>query len=340
MGRSLSDLVVFIAKRMVQLALVLFGAVVVTFIVSHLSVSDPCLVWIGPHAGKLAYEQCVKFFGLNQPVYVQLYHYLETLVTGNWGIDQVNQQPVLTLIGEYFPATFELVLAALFLMIVVGIPLGVIAANSNGRWADHLVRMFYLSGWAVPTYLGGLILAILVAPALHIAPTGAFTGTPPFPQYTHMSVVDALIAGNIPWTLNALEHLALPAIALAFFNLGIATRMTRASMLEVLPLEYVRTARMKGLSEVWVLYKHALRNALITTVTVLGLTAGYLLSGTVVIEEIFQWPGIGYYAYESIVNYDFTGVVGTVIVFSVGVVVANLAADILYGILDPRVEWR
>jgi len=339
-GRSLSDLVVFIAKRMVQLALVLFGAIVVTFVVSHLSVSNPCLTWIGPHAGKLAYQHCVSYFGLGQPIYIQLYHYLLTLLTGNWGIDQVNQQPVLGLIAQYFPATFELVIAALILMIVVGIPLGVIAANSNGRWADHLVRVFYLSGWAVPTYLGGLLLAILVAPALHIAPTGAFTGTPPFPQRTHMSVVDALLAGNLPWTVDALEHLALPAVALAFFNLGIATRMNRASLLEVLPMEYVRTARMKGLKEFMVLYKHALRNALITTVTVLGLTAGYLLSGTVVIEEIFQWPGIGYYAYESIESYDFTGVVGTVIVFAIGVVVANLAADILYGVLDPRVEWR
>ena len=274
MGRSLSDLAVFIAKRMVQLALVLFGAIVVTFVVSHLSVSNPCLTWIGPHAGKAAYKHCVVFFGLNQPIYIQLLHYLQTLLTGNWGIDQTNQQPVLSLIAQYFPATFELVIASLILMILVGIPLGVIAANSNGRWADHLVRIFYLSGWAVPTYLGGLLLAILVAPALHIAPTGAFSGTPPFPQRTHMSVVDALLAGNLPWTFNALEHLALPAVALAFFNLGIATRMTRASMLEVLPLEYVRTARMKGLTEVWVLYKHALRNALITTVTVLGLTAG------------------------------------------------------------------
>ncbi|MCI4347774.1 MAG: ABC transporter permease [Thermoplasmata archaeon] len=340
MGRSLSDLVVFIAKRMVQLALVLFGAVVVTFVVTHLSSSDPCLAWIGPHAGQAAYQNCQAFFDLNQPIYIQLLHYLQTLLSGSWGVDTLSQQPVLSIIGQTFPATFELIVTALVLMIVIGIPLGVIAANSNGRWADHLVRIFYLSGWAVPTYLGAVLLAVLVAPVFHIAPTGAFTGTPPFPQRTHLSVLDALLAGSLPWTVDALEHLALPAIALAFFNLGIATRMTRAAMLEVLPLEYVRTARMKGLTEVWVLYKHALRNALITTVTVLGLTAGYLLSGTVVIEAIFTWPGIGFYAYNSIEQYDITGVVGTVIVFSIGVVVANLAADILYGVLDPRVEWR
>ncbi len=340
MGRNPSDLVLFIAKRLGQLALVLVGAIVITFIFTHLSVSDPCVVWLGPHSDERSIEACKTYFDLNQPVDIQLLHYFETLLSGNWGVDSISQQPVLSLIGTYFPATLELVLASLFLMIVIGIPLGVIAANSNGRWGDHFVRIFYLSGWATPTYLGGVILAIAVAPALGLPSTGDFSSTPPFHQWTHMSVIDALLAGNLPWAWNALEHLALPAIALAFLNMGIATRMTRSSMLEVLPLEYVRTARMKGLKEFWVLYKHALRNALITTVTVLGLTAGYLLSGTVVIEEIFEWPGIGYYAYNSIINYDFAGVVGTVIVFSVGVVLANLIADVAYGILDPRVEWR
>jgi peptide/nickel transport system permease protein len=339
-GRNPSDLVVFIGKRLVQLALVLVGAIVITFIFTHLAVSDPCIVWLGPHSDAQSIAACKSYFDLNQPVDVQLLHYFQTILSGNWGIDSLTQTPVLTLILEKFPATLELVLASLLLMIVIGIPLGVIAANSNGRWADHIVRIFYLSGWATPTYLGGVILAIAVAPALGLPSTGDFSSPPPFPQYTHMSVLDALLAGNLPWTWNAIQHLALPAIALAFFNMGIATRMTRASMLEVLPLEYVRTARMKGLKEFLVLYKHALRNALITTVTVLGLTAGYLLSGTVVIEEIFEWPGIGYYAYSSIINYDFAGVLGTVIVFAVGVVLANLIADILYGVLDPRVEWR
>jgi ABC-type dipeptide/oligopeptide/nickel transport system permease component len=339
-GRNPSDLIVFIGKRLVQLVLVLVGAIVITFLFTHLSVSDPCVVWLGPHSDAKSIAACKSYFDLGQPVGVQLLHYFQTIVTGNWGIDSTTQLPVLSLILKYFPETLELVLASLLLMIVIGIPLGVIAANSNGRWADHLVRIFYLSGWATPTYLGGVILAIAVAPALGLPSSGAYSSPPPFHQYTHMSVIDALIAGNLPWTWNALEHLALPSIALAFFNMGIATRMTRASMLEVLPLEYVRTARMKGLKEFWVLYKHALRNALITTVTVIGLTAGYLLSGTVVIEEIFEWPGIGYYAYTSIINYDFAGVVGTVIVFSIGVVLANLIADILYGVLDPRVEWR
>ena len=220
------------------------------------------------------------------------------------------------------------------------IPLGVIAANGAGRWADHLVRVFYLSGWATPTYLGAVVLAIAVGPAIGLPTKGDFASTPPFARLTHMSVLDALLALDFPAAGDALLHLILPASALALLNLGIATRMTRTSMLEVLPLDFVKTARMKGLSDFVVLYKHALRNALISTVTILGITAGVLLSGTVVIETIFQWPGIGAYAYDAIKGYNFPGTIAVVIVFAVAVVISNLLSDVLYGILDPRVEWR
>ena len=203
-----------------------------------------------------------------------------------------------------------------------------------------MVRTFYLSGWATPTYLGAVVLAVVVGPALGLPYQGAFTSQPTFPERLHMSVLDALLAWNLAATGDAILHLILPASALAFLNLGIATRMTRGSMLEVLPLDFVKTARMKGLSDFWVLYKHALRNSLISTTTVLGITAGGLLSGTVVIENIFRWPGIGAYAFNAITNYEFAGTIGVVIIFAIGVVLANLIADVLYGLLDPRVEWR
>jgi peptide/nickel transport system permease protein len=239
------------------------------------------------------------------------------------------------------PATLELLVSALALMIAVGIPLGVIAANTNGRWPDHLVRVFYLGGWATPAYLGAIVLAIGVGPILGLPSTSDFSSTPP-PGWsiTHASVLDAILHLDPGALADAILHLILPATALAFLNLGIATRMTRSSMLEVLPLDYVKTARMKGLSDFWVLYKHALRNSLISTVTVLGTTAGSLLSWIVVVEQIFVWPGLGRYAFESILSYNFAGTLGVVVFFAIVVVVANLIADILYGILDPRVEWR
>jgi len=341
MGRGPSDLAIFVGKRLLQLIPVLFGVIVLTFFFTHVTVVNPCALWY-PHAKPAILASCESQFA--QPVVIQFLTYFHQLLTGNWGTSQYGV-PVMPQIMVALPATVELVVASLLLMIFIGIPLGVVAAQSSGRFADHLVRIFYLSGWATPTYLGAVIAAIFVGPFLGLPTHGEYTSSPPpFPQYTHLSVVDALLAGNVPWTADALLHLLLPAATLAFINMGIATRMTRSSMLEVLPLDFVKSARMKGLTEFWVLYKHALRNALITTTTVLGVTAGGLLSGTVVIEEVFTWPGIGAYAYQAIgaggypVNFDAT--IAIVAIFAIGVVLANLVADVLYGILDPRVEWR
>ncbi len=339
MGRSFSGLVIFVLKRLVQLIPVVFGVATITFIFTRLAVRDPCAIWY-PKAKPAVVQGCIHTFGLDQPIPTQFVNYLGQLLRGDWGNapPSLGSAPVLPTILSQFPATLELVLTSLFLMVVIGIPLGVVAANANGRIADHLVRIFYLSGWATPTYLAAVLLAIAVGPVLGLPVSSATP--PPYPTPTHFSLIDAALTLNPSNVAYAAAHLALPAVALAFLNMGIATRMTRSSMLEVLPLDYVKTARMKGLTQAWVLYKHALRNSLITTVTVLGITAGGLLSGTVVIESIFSWPGIGKYAYQAIVGYNFPGTVGVVIVFAVGVVVANLIADVLYGILDPRVEWR
>ena len=340
MGRSRSDLVVFIAKRLLQLIPVVLGVVIITFFFTHIAVSNPCVIWSGPKAPPSTIAACVARNHFNQPLPVQFLYYLQGLLTGNWGTNHLTNSPVLSSILNAFPATMELVLTATVLMVVVGIPLGVVAAASNGRIADHLVRIFYLSGWATPTYIAGVVLAIGVGSLLGVTGGAFSTNASPVPALTHMSVLDAILAGNLPATSDAIIHLSLPAAALAFINMGIATRMTRTSMLETLPLDFVKTARMKGLGEFWVLYKHALRNALITTTTVLGITAGTMVSGTVVIESIFTWPGMGLYAYNAITQYDFAGTIGVVIFFAIVVVVANLIADVLYGILDPRVEWR
>jgi peptide/nickel transport system permease protein len=337
MGRNPSDLILFVGKRLLQLVPVVLGVVFVTFFFSHV-IPNVCAIWF-PRAKSAELAQCTIRYGLNQPLTVQLGGYLSQLLTGNWGISPQGQA-VYPAIVSALPDTLELIFAALLLMVFIGIPLGVIAANSSGRWADHVVRIFYLSGWATPTYLAAVVLAIGVGPVLGLPTHSDFSTTPTFPQPTHFSVIDAALTGHPSLVVDALAHLALPAIALAFINMGIATRMTRSSMLEVLPLDFVKTARMKGLAEFWVLYKHALRNSLITTTTVLGVTAGGLLSGTVVIERIFEWPGIGYYAYNALTGYNYPGTFAVVIVFAVAVVVANLVADILYGVLDPRVEWR
>ena len=338
MGRSLSDLGFFIGRRFLEMLPVLLGVIVLTFFFTHSAVPDPCGAW-NPHAKAPVLAQCRKTFGFDQPLYIQFEKYIVQLVQGNWGTDQSGAQ-VFPLIAQGIPATLELVLASLAIMVIFGIALGVIAAQFSGRWPDHVIRVFYLSGWAAPTYLAAIILAVVIGPTFGLPTGGEYSVNPPFPQPTHMSVVDALLAGNLPFVGDALVHLILPATALAFLNLGIITRMTRTSMLEILPMDFVKGTRMKGLSESNVLYRHVLRNSLITTTTVLGFTASGLLSSTVVVEEIFRWPGIGKYSFDAIVNYNFSGTIGVVIVFAIAVVVANLIADVLYGILDPRVEWR
>jgi peptide/nickel transport system permease protein len=339
MTRRPSDLILFIGKRMVQLVPVLIGIIVLTFFVSRIEIADPCGAWLGAHASKTALQGCVSYFGLRLPLYVQFERYLVTLLSGSWGIDPIGDQPILPLLLQAFPETLELVLAAVLIMVVIGIPLGVVAASAPGRWPDHVVRLFYLTGWSTPTYLVGAVLALGLGPALGVSP-GAYTSIPTYPTPTHMSMLDALLAGNLPATWDTFVHLLFPATALAFLNLGLVTRMTRTSMLETLPMEYIRAAQMKGLGEFVVLFKHALRNSLITTSTVIGLTIGYLLGGTIVIEELFQWPGIGAYAYNVMTTYDFAGTIGFVVFVAIGVVLANLLADVLYGVLDPRVEWR
>jgi peptide/nickel transport system permease protein len=339
MGRSLEDLAIFVGRRLLQVIPVLLGVIVLSFLVTHVQSIDPCPRWY-ERAGPATIAHCEAQF--RQPLVTQFFDYFLPLLHGNFGASQLGS-PVFPTIAADVPATVELVLAALLIMIVVGIPLGVIAAQYAGRWPDHLVRFVYLSGWATPTYVGAIVAFVYLAHPLGLPTSGEYSAPPPFPQRTHMSVVDALLAGNLPYTVDALSHLVLPASLLAFINMGIATRMTRSSMLEVLPLDYVKSARMKGLSNLVVLYKHALRNALITTTTVLGVTAGGLFAGTVVVEEVFGWPGIGDYAFQAlggtgVLNID--GAIAVVIVFSIGVMIANLTADILYGILDPRVDWR
>jgi peptide/nickel transport system permease protein len=339
MGRSLSDLVVFIGSRLLQLVPVLFGVTVLTFYLSRVAVANPCAAWY-PRAKMNVLDACTRYWGFNTPLPVQFGKYLAVLLQGNWGQDP-SGNAVLPIILEAVPETIELVLAALVIMIVFGTLLGLVAATWAGRWPDHLVRVFYLSGWAAPTYLAAIILSVIVAPALGLPTSGAFTiYPPPFPQPTHMSLLDAMLAGSWPGTVDAFDHLILPATALAFLNLGIITRMTRASLLEILPMDFIKGARMKGLSEERVMFRHALRNSLVTTVTVLGFTASGLLASTVVVEEIFDWPGIGRYSFTAIQTYNFAGTIGVVIVFAIAVVLANLLADIAYGFLDPRVEWK
>jgi dipeptide transport system permease protein len=331
----------FIAKRVALSIGVLFGVTVITFVISRVIVPDPVRAWAGTKAGPSTIAALTAQFHLHDPVYVQFYYYFTGLLSGNWGVSPVTHEPVLYSIGLYLPATLELTAFAVVLTLIIGVPLGILAATNRNRLGDHLSRIVSLSGVASPPFLVALILQFVFFYKLGIFPDSggqiAINVSAPH-RITGFLIIDSLIAGNLPALESALQHIILPGFALAFLTLGLMSRLTRASMLEALASDYVRTAKSKGLSRIWVVYKHALKNALSQPITAMAVYVSYLLGGSVVIESVFSWPGIGRYAAEAALTYDLPSIMGTTIIFAVGVIAANLVADILLATNDPRIR--
>ena len=247
---------------------------------------------------------------------------------------------VLADIALFFPATLELALVSLVIAILIGIPLGVIAATRQGRVTDHSIRLFYLAGYCSPPFFVALLMILVFGYVLNIFPTqGELSTNLVFPTHiTGMLIVDSLLTANWPVFTDAVWHVILPATSLSLIYFGIITRVTRASLLEIFEKDFIRGAFAKGLEKRTVLFKHALRNAMIPTVTILGVLLGGLLAGSIVIETIFQWPGIGLYLERSILTFDFPSIMGVAVLITLGVVIANLIADILYALIDPRIK--
>jgi peptide/nickel transport system permease protein len=318
----------------------LLGVTLITFLISRVIVPDPARTWAGFRATPAAVAALAARYHLNAPLYVQYFYYMGGLITGHWGVSPTSGRPVLSQISQYFPATVELAIAAIVITIIVGIPLGVVSAlHHNGKY-DHGIRFLYLAGFSSPPFFVALVIILVFGYVLNIFPTQGelSSNLAPPAHITGMYIVDSLLTGN--WTdfVNSVWHIVMPATALALTVFGIVTRITRSSMLEVFQKDFVRASYAKGLAQRAVVYRHALRNALIPTTTVLGLLLGALLSGTIVVESIFLWPGIGYFALQSIENLDFPSIMGVTVLFTLSVVIANLLADVLYAVLDPRIK--
>jgi len=336
-----AGLATFAAKRILSTIGVLLGVVAILFLLFRVAVPDPARVWAGPRASQQTLAALAIRFHLNAPLYLQFVYYLNDLLHGDWGVSPISGQPVFQSIAQYFPATAELTAAALILTVALGIPLGVVAATNRNKVEDHVARVTSLTGIASPPFLLALILQFVFVFYLRTFPDSGgrisvFINPPP--QITGFLTIDSLLAGDWPAFVSALQHLVLPAFALAFLTLGLMSRLMRASLLEALASDYVRTAKAKGLRRWIVVYKHALRNALAQPVTGLAVYVAYLLGGSVVVENIFSWPGIGRYAAQAALNFDFPAIMGTTIVFAVCVVVMNLVADILLCLIDPRIR--
>ncbi len=330
----------YLLRRLVGFAAVLVGVSIITFGLSHLVPTDPAVVALGDHATDEQIDAFREKYGLNKPVPEQYWIYVTNLLHGDLGISLRTRRPVAADLHDFFPATFELSLTALILSILIGIPAGVVSATARNRLPDHVVRIVSLIGGSVPIFWLGLILIGFFYGRLGWLPGGARIDKfiPPPPMVTGLFTVDSLLAGNLEAFWSSVHHLLLPALALGYFSTAIIARMMRSSMLEVLPQMYVLAARAKGLRQRRVVWRHAARNALIPAVTTIGVTFGSLLSGAVLTETIFSWPGLGRYATSSAINLDFPAVMGVTLLAALVYTATNLIVDVGYHWLDPRIR--
>lgn len=327
-----------IRQRSWGLLLVVAGVCVITFIISHLIPGDPARLLAGDRASDEIVQHIREELGLNLPLWQQFIRYVEQLLHGDLGMSIRTGRPVLEDLKTFFPATLELAFCALLIALVVGVPLGVLSAVYKNRWLDHLVRLLALTGISTPAFWLGLGVIVLFYGKLNLLPGGGRLDDwlDPPAHVTGFYLIDSLLSGDLEAFGNALTHLILPATTLAFVHLGIVARQIRSAMLEQLSEDYVRTALASGLSKFTIVVRYALPNALIPSVTVLGLALGDLLYGAVLTETVFAWPGMGAYVVASIQALDFPAVMGFAVVVSFAYVLVNLLVDLLYLWIDPR----
>jgi peptide/nickel transport system permease protein len=330
----------FVVRRLLLLVPILLGISVLVFAWIRALPGSPAEALLGEHATPEAIAQIRRQYGLDQPVYIQYWHYLQTLASGNLGTSITTQRTVVYELSQRFPATAELALGAMFFAIVLGIPLGFLAAKKHGGWIDHASLVGSLIGISIPVFFLGLILKWVFAVKLGWLPSiGREDVLADYPHPTNFYILDAIIEGDPAQLWDAIQHLILPAIALGSIPLAIVTRITRASVLDVQNEDYVRTARAKGMHPFVVNSRHVMRNALLPVATIIGLQAGLLLSGAVLTETIFAWPGIGSWLKDAIFNRDYPVLQGGVLFVAVIFVFVNLLVDISYAVINPKIRY-
>jgi dipeptide transport system permease protein len=331
----------FLVKRLLLTVPTFIALMFVTFVAIRLVPGDPVEVRTGERgisAERLAYFR--HELGLDQPVWKQFVDYVWQLLHGDFGTSLSTSEKVLTEFFTLFPATLELALAGMLFSIIIGIPAGVVAAVKRGSWFDHTLMGAAVTGFSMPIFWWGLLLIMLVSEGWGLTPVSGRIDMIKFyfEPVTGFMLIDSLLSDQKGAFLSALHHLVLPMIVLGTYPLAVIARMTRSSMLEVLSEDYVRTARAKGLSEFRVISLHALRNALIPVVTVVGLQVGGLLAGAVLTETIFSWPGVGKWLIESIARRDYPALQGGILLISSLVIIVNVLVDVLYGAINPRIR--
>lgn len=337
------SLLKYIVRRLLALVPVLFGVMTLTFILSRMLPGDPVLAYLPDRFNAEQYHEALVRLGLDQPIIVQYFRYVVKLFSGDWGVSLSIARgiPVWNIIMISLPRTVDIAIMAVIISAFVGIKTGVISATHRNKFRDTFFRGLSLIGVAIPVFFLGMILQYTVGYLIPIFPTTGFKNysyvEPPF--VTGFRLIDALISGNLYMIPDYLYHLALPVFCLSFISLAGIVRQTRSSMLEVLEQDYIRTARAKGCKEKDVINTHAKKNAMIPTVTVIGLSFAGLLGGAVLTETTFSLSGIGQLLVQSIANSDYWVLNGLVFFFSIVFVLVNLVTDVVYGMLDPRIRY-
>ncbi|MFA1621975.1 ABC transporter permease [Rhizobium mongolense] len=338
-GRNALCYLTKLAQAVLILAITLLGLIAVTFVIGGVVPIDPVLAIVGDRASPAIYARVRQELGLDLPLIEQFWSYLKKVVTGDFGNSVLTTNPVMADIANAFPATFELATLGTLLGVLLGIPLGVLAAVRRGSFIDHLVRLVGLAGYSIPVFWLGLMSLFLFYAKLgwvggpgRIDLTYSYLYTP----VTNIVLLDTAIQGQWDAFHDAVSHIILPACLLGYYSLAYISRMTRSFMLNELAQEYVIAARVKGLSEIRVIWRHALRNAAVPMVTVVALSYANLLEGSVLTETVFAWPGLGQYITNSLQNADMNAVLGGTIVIGTVFVLLNLASDLLYRLLDSR----
>ena len=328
-----------IRRRIFGAVPVLLGMSFLVFLLMQLAPGDPVTLLLGEDAEPHEIEQVTREWGLDQPIVVQYWQFLTQAVRGNFGESMRYGEPVTQLVAERLPATVELALASLLVAIVIALPIGVYSAIRHNSLWDHSGMTLALVGISVPNFWLGIMLIFFLGGQLNLLPVaGRLTYGVNVTPVTNLVLLDALIEGNLAGFWDALKHILLPAVTLGTSFAAIITRISRSSVLEVIRQDYITTARAKGLSERRVIWKHTLRNALITIITILGLQLGALLSGSVITETVFSWPGIGSLLIQAITTRDYKLAQGVIFFFAMVYFVINLLVDLLYTWVDPRIR--
>ncbi|MEB1806396.1 MAG: ABC transporter permease [Bacillaceae bacterium] len=330
----------YTTRRLFMLIPVLLGMSIVTFSIIHLIPGNPAQVILGEQATPQAIADLEERLGLNEPYMVQYGYYMKDLVQGDLGTSLRTKKPIAEEIWPYLAATIELTVFAMIFAIIIGVNAGIISAWKQNSWFDYLAMLIALIGVSMPIFWLALMEQWIFAQELRWLPaTGRDNARDPIQAITHLYVLDTIIGGQWDKTWTAIKHLILPGIALGTIPMAIIARMTRSSMLEVLRSDYIRTVNAKGSNTFFVIYKHALKNAMIPVLTVVGLQTGTLLGGAILTETIFGWPGVGRYIYEAIGNRDYPVIQSGILVVATMFVMINLIVDLLYSYIDPRIKY-